>query len=292
MRKYWKTILYTALGVLVVVSAVFSLLHETGDRVAVNIRIEGIKTSFFDKRESIPSKKNELTVKTVLEYVQRKYDDMTIEDLNSNTITNINGDKTGTFGRTDGWYIRVNGKNVSKPIDQLILKSEDSLIVYYGDPENTDMQYPTLDTSKIKDGVIRVIQKDVMTDADGKETVTETPIYGADFTWSYGKGETARLVTDKDGLVTLTGEQLIKGKHEVTISRTDEQGLPLLLRLEPDTVIKTSDTLEIEEGTFIEEYSDQLLIIIGIATLAVIIVAILYSGAKKKQLTRKDETDR
>ncbi len=282
MKKYWKNILYSAIGVLALICIVFSLIHETGDRVAVNIRIEGIEKSFFDKRESIFKGENGLNVKDTLTYIEGKYDSIKIEEADG-AITDINGDKNGKFGGTDGWNIRVNGKIVEQSLEQIVLKSEDFLTIYYGDPAKTGMQYPTLDTSKIKEGVIRVYQKDVTVLEDGKEKVKETPIAGAEFTWGYGDGETVRLVTDKDGLVKLTEEQLKEGKHTVALSRTDKQGLPTLLRLEPDTVIKTSDKLEVGKGSFIEEYSDQLLIIIGLATLAVIVLALLYAGAKSKK---------
>ena len=281
MRKYWKIVLYSAIGVLTVICAVVSLIHETGDRVAVNIRIESIEKNFFDKRESISKVENGLTVKDALAYVESKYDSIKIEDSDG-VITGINGDENGSFGGTDGWNIRVNGQNVTDPIDKIGLKSEDSLTLFYGDPAGAGMQYPTLDTSKIKEGVIRVVQRDTTVGDDGKEQVKETPVNGAAFSWTYGSGKAVSLVTDKDGFVTLTDERLVAGKHTVTLSRADKRGMPTLLRLEPDTVIKTSDKLEVGKGSFIEAYSDQLLIITGLATLAVAVLGVLYAGARNK----------
>ncbi len=126
-------------------------------------------------------------------------------------------------------------------IDGTILNDGDTVLLYYGDPYGIGMQYPLVDTSNLQNGLIRFTSIDSSYDENYSATVTENPVIGASVTWYYNDSSET-YITDDKGEIKIKEEQLTQGNHQIQISKSNNTGIPLVLRLPPDYCIS------IEEG--------------------------------------------
>lgn len=225
-----KSILLITLSLLLAaVCVVPALANEPS--LTVNIRIEGKdKTLFCDD----VSTNNELNygVLNMIMLADTKSDELVIEGLKYGYITAINGVKIGqSSSGSDSYNVRINGKYV--PFSELpsySLKNGDKILIYYGDEFGKGMMVPIIDTKKIDQGYIK-LTCEVPTE-DGSAVVTEN-IVGATVTW-YCDQVPFTYVTDAQGGIYIDKNALTSGSHKLSVDLYDEEGVPLVLRLEPD----------------------------------------------------------
>lgn len=234
MKKITKKFacLLLVLSVLFTVSAVAASAQST---MNITLRIEGIQSCMFYKTEAVPYT-GSLTLQTALKYIDQNEDSIAITGLDSNFISDINGDSSAKFGGWDGWLYKVDNQDISVGIDSYALKDGDSVLLYYGDPYGVGMQFPVADTSKIADGIIKFTSTDTTYDANGNAAVAVNPVVGATVTWNY-ENTSAAYTTDANGEIRIDPSQLTAGGHGVQIAKINEAGLPLVLRFAPDYVI-------------------------------------------------------
>lgn len=156
-------------------------------------------------------------------------------------VTAVNSEKEKTFGGYDGWNYRVNGVDPSVSMDKYKVKSGAKIILYYGDPYGKGMQYPVADTSMLAAGYLSFKSTDTVYRADGTTKTTESIITGYILEWGLGNGATVDLYPDENGLVYIDKEFLTKGEHSVQIIKTDDSGMPLVLRFAPDYMINVTE---------------------------------------------------
>lgn len=240
MKNLTKKILFTLLtaALLLGVSGI-AASADAAPSMTITLRVEGTGANLFYKTEAVPYT-DSLTLQQALLYIDQQESGLTITGLNSGYIASVNGENAGKFGGWDGWNYSVNGIVPSVGIDSCALKDGDSVVLFYGDPYGVGMQVPVADTSKLTDGVIKFVSSDTSY-ATGSPVVTVNPVAGAKVTWHYGN-TSAVYVTDKNGEIKIDAAQLTAGAHGVQIAKTNDAGLPLVLRFAPDYTITVTQS--------------------------------------------------
>lgn len=239
MKKVTKKLacLLFVFAVLFTVAAVAASAEST---MKVTLRVEGIQSCLFYKTEEVPYT-DSLTLQSALQSIDQKEDSLTMTGVDAGYISDIDGETAAKFGGWDGWMYRVNGADAGVGISDYSLKDGDSVVFYYGDPYGVGMQFPTADTSKLADGILKFTSADTTYDADGKATVAVNPVSGATVTWGYGSASAA-YTTDANGEIQIDASQLSAGAHGVQIAKTSDNGIPLVLRFAPDYTIAVSES--------------------------------------------------
>lgn len=199
----------------------------------ITLRIEGIKENLFYNTAVVPYSTESLTVQDALMYFDEQSDDITITGVENGWITAVNNDVQGTFGGWDGWLYRVNGIEPNDAVSGYNLSDGDSIVLYYGDPYGAGMQYPTVDRSKISEGVLTFTSEDTVYDSNYDPTTVVNPVADMTVTWSYDGG-TVDYITDDNGSVKIDDKYITEGSHGVAAEKVSDEGMPLILRLEPD----------------------------------------------------------
>ena len=181
------------------------------------------------------------SLQEALLYLDEKNDDLTITGLDKAYITAINGETAATFGGIDGWLYHVNGEELPMGINQYVLKADDSIVFFYGDPYGVGMQFPQADISKIADGIIRFTSVDTVYDEDFQSSTQTNPVKGATVVWKSG-AESASYTTNDNGEIQIDAKLLTPGQHSVSISKTGDTELPLVLRLAPDFTVTVPES--------------------------------------------------
>ncbi|MDF2685932.1 MAG: hypothetical protein K0S55_1113 [Clostridia bacterium] len=198
----------------------------------ITLRIEGINSNMYYKAVEVPYT-DSLTLQAALTYIDSQEDSLKITGADAAYITDINGDTAGKFGGYDGWMFKVNGINAAVGIDSCKLAEGDSVLLYYGDPFGVGMQYPEADYSGISNGIIKFTSSDTTYDADYNPTVTVNPVAGATVTW-YNDNTPVTYTTDNSGEIKVDSGKLEEGFHAIQITKTNDAGIPLVLRFAPD----------------------------------------------------------
>ena len=207
----------------------------------VTLRIESYDCNIFYEKVSIDTNAS-TNLGALLTDIDTKNDDLTILGIENGYITDINDVTGARFGGWDGWLYMVNGEGPSCTINDYILKADDSIIIYYGDPYGmAGMQYPEVDDSKFEsDGILKFVSSDTTYDANYNPTVTINPVVGASVTWNYDNDNFTSYTTDANGEIIIPLSQRTNGIHAITISRYTESGIPTVLRFAPDFVYEIS----------------------------------------------------
>ena len=247
-KGFGKIALITVM--LLAVLFAFSSCMAEPEKMTVNVRIEGIDKCLYNNEVKMPdsdTQTNTLTIKDVMEYLASQESSIIIKGLDAQQpyITQINGEAAGSFGSYegcyDGWCYSVNGKDPGEAIDKVILKHNDNVVFYYGDPFGIfGMQIPEADISNIKDGVIKFTSLDTVYDPVTYEPTTAVnPVKGATITWHYGDSK-AEYTTDDNGEIKITeDEQLKAGDHKLQIEKIEaETKLPLVLRFSDNFAVE------------------------------------------------------
>jgi len=222
-----KKLISVIIGVsLLIMSVPFSVSASGGDKV--NVRIEGISECLYDG-DFILASGTAYTVGDVIDAIDKGSDALTVSGLSNGFITDINGDMSGHFGGWDGWLYRVNNVEASVGINDFTVKSGDEIVLFYGDPYGVGMQYPVADTSKLSEGILKFTSTDSVFDGNDMKT-SVNPVADMTVNWETN-GKILTLKTNADGVVKIPADSLTAGKHKVSVSKTAENGLPLVLRM-------------------------------------------------------------
>ena len=247
-KKMGKLLLTTILiAIMVSIVCIPQGIQATPEnsKMKISVRIEGIEENFYYKTEEIPYT-GTLTLKDALIYIDDKESDLEIKGLDTNYITEINGETAGKFGGWDGWLFTVNGEEAAAGIDALMVNNNDKVVLYYGDPYGVGMQFPEVDISKLSEGVIKFTSKDTTYDENYNPTTTINPVVGAKVTWYYGdKSEV--YTTDDKGEIKILSDKMTEGEHKLQITKKNEAGAPLVLRFASDYVIVVEGAKVTEE---------------------------------------------
>ncbi|MCI6771239.1 MAG: DUF4430 domain-containing protein [Oscillospiraceae bacterium] len=228
------------LALIMLMSACCAFASAASD-IKVNVRIEGINDKLFYGNVTVPSGATVLDAIKQADSVSSKIKVTVKNGAYGAYVTAVNNEKEKTFGGYDGWNYRVNGVDPSVSMDKYKVKSGAKIILYYGDPYGKGMQYPVADTSMLAAGYLSFKSTDTVYRADGTTKTTESIITGYILEWGLGNGATVDLYPDENGLVYIDKEFLTKGEHSVQIIKTDDSGMPLVLRFAPDYMINVTE---------------------------------------------------
>lgn len=228
------------LALIMLMSACCAFASAASD-IKVNVRIEGINDKLFYGNVTVPSGATVLDAIKQADSVSSKIKVTVKNGAYGAYVTAVNSEKEKTFGGYDGWNYRVNGVDPSVSMDKYKVKSGAKIILYYGDPYGKGMQYPVADTSMLAAGYLSFKSTDTVYRADGTTKTTESVITGYILEWGLGNGATVDLYPDENGLVYIDKEFLTKGEHSVQIIKTDDSGMPLVLRFAPDYMINVTE---------------------------------------------------
>ncbi len=246
--KNTKKIISVVLAVIMALS-VLSICAFAADKF-VQLRIEGVKECLFYDTLKLDDGD---TVYNILMDADQISEDIAVTCTVSEYgayLYAINEDASGQFGSWDGWMFMVNGVNPTMGIDAYKLKPGDKIVIYYSDQYKAGMQFPEL---SYKNGVITAMSADSVYDDEGKEIVTVNPVADATITYIDG-GKTITLTTDANGKATVPEANRTLGYHSVQIEKYASNGLPLVLRLEPDYELEVTET----QVSFIRRILDRL----------------------------------
>lgn len=218
----------------------------------ITLRIEGIKENLFYNTAVVPYSTESLTVQDALMYFDEQSDDITITGIENGWITAVNNDVQGTFGGWDGWLYRVNGIEPNDAVSGYNLSDGDSIVLYYSDPYGAGMQYPTVDRSKISEGILTFTSEDTVYDPDYNPTTVVNPVADMTVTWSYDGG-TVDYITDNNGSVKIDDKYMTEGSHGVSTNKVSDEGMPLVLRLEPDYSVEITSAELPESSSSVPE---------------------------------------
>ena len=211
--------------------------------IKVNVRIEGINDKLFYGNVTVPAGSSVLDAIKKADSVSDKIKVTVVNGPYGAYVTAVNNEKEKTFGGYDGWNYRVNGVDPSVSMDQYTVKSGAKIILYYGDPYGKGMQYPVADTSMLAAGYISFTSTNMVYHDDGTTSRVERIMTDYILEWGLGNGASVDLYPDENGLVFIEKEFLTKGEHSVQIIKTDDSGMPLVLRLAPDYTINVTNTV-------------------------------------------------
>ena len=228
------------LALIMLMSACCAFASAASD-IKVNVRIEGINDKLFYGNVTVPSGATVLDAIKQADSVSSKIKVTVKNGAYGAYVTAVNSEKEKTFGGYDGWNYRVNGVDPSVSMDKYKVKSGAKIILYYGDPYGKGMQYPVADTSMLAAGYLSFKSTDTVYRADGTTKTTENISTGYILEWGLGNGATVDLYPDENGLVYIDKEFLTKGEHSVQIIKTDDSGMPLVLRFAPDYMINVTE---------------------------------------------------
>ena len=134
----------------------------------------------------------------------------------------------------------VDGVAPEVGVDGYKVESGDVIVMYYGDPWNTGMQYPIINTEKLSDGEISFTSMDTVYDENWNAVTKEVAVTGYVLTWGYN-GKTVEITPDENGVCKIPYKYLTIGEHTVQIEKYDAKtGLPTVLRFAPDFSVEIS----------------------------------------------------
>lgn len=212
------------------------------DELTVFLRIEGIDSCLYYSDVVISEGD---TVFDVIMTADAEDDAITVTATNSqygSYITAINGITAGSYTtlKWDGWLFMVDGKSPSVGADAFELKGGETVVVYYGDPYNTGMQYPIV-SFDAENGTFTLTSLDTVYDENWNAVTKECPVSGYTLMWRFSEYEVLSVTADENGVAVIPKEYLTYGSHNVQYSKTAANGLPLILRAAPDFSVEIPD---------------------------------------------------
>ncbi len=145
-------------------------------------------------------------------------------------IYSIGDRKEGAFGGYEGWMYYVDGQSPMYNIADCLLEPGQQLLVAFAD---MSVLLPLVEARRTGDTVTVTVSADVTSyDAQWNATVTRQPVAGVTVTADGGA-----YTTDEAGQITLSAESAQKERITLQAEKYGDNGLPLLLRLEPGFVL-------------------------------------------------------
>lgn len=238
MKTFRKSI-SLILAVVMMLTACSAFAFAASD-VTVNVRIEGITDKLFYGNVTVPAGSSVLDAIKKADSVSSKIKVTVVDGPYGAYVTAVNNEKEKTFGGFDGWSYRVNGEEPNVSMDQYKIRTGAKIVLYYGDPYGEGMQYPVADTTMLSAGYLSFKSTDTVYNDDGTTSQVERTITGYILEWGVGGGATVDLYPDHNGIVTIDEAYLTKGEHSVQLIKTNDSGMPLVLRLAPDYTINVT----------------------------------------------------
>lgn len=237
--KTFKKSISVFLAVVMLLTACCAFAYAASD-IKVNVRIEGITNKLFYGNVTVPAGSTVLDALKQADSVSDKIKITYVNGPYGAYVTAVNNEKEKTFGGYDGWSYRVDGVEPDVGMSQYKVKTGSKIILYYGDPYGEGIQYPVADTSMLASGYLSFKSLDKVYHSDGTVTTQETIIKDYILEWGVGSGATVDLYPDANGLVYIESDFLTKGEHSVQIIKTNDSGMPLVLRLAPDYTVNVT----------------------------------------------------
>ena len=238
--KMFKKSLSIMLVALMLISA-FALGSFAADK-AVSLRIEGIDKCLFYGNVAVNA---DATVLDVIKAADEADESLTATIVDSDYgpyLVDINGIVAGSYTAMmwDGWSYTVDGIAPDVGVSAYKVEDGDVIVMYYGDPWNTGMQYPIINTDKLSDGIISFTSMDTVYDENWNAVTKEMPVTSYTLTWGYKDG-TVTITPDENGVCKIPYKYLTIGEHTVQIEKYDEKTtLPTVLRYAPDFTVSIS----------------------------------------------------
>lgn len=239
--KMFKKSLSVILAVIMIFSCMTVVSFAANDTKTVSLRIEGVKECLYYGNVAI---EGETTVLDVIKKADKADDTLSVTVVPSiygDYITSINGITAGSYTtlKWDGWSYRVNGTEPSVGVSAYTVSGGETIVMYYADPWNTGMQYPTINTKNLSNGEISFTSIDSVFDYDSFVTVEkECAVTGYTLIWGSGNKK-IEITADENGVCKIPYKYLTMGKHSVQIEKYDEKtGLPTVLRFAPDFTVE------------------------------------------------------
>ena len=239
----------------IILSVVFcfgmlTLTASADDSVTASLRVEGIENCLFYDDVTV---NNGSTVYDVLLAADKADDSLTVISSSSQYgayVTSINGITAGSYTalKWDGWLFMVNNESPTVGMDALTVNDDDEIVIYYGDPYDTGMQYPEVSFDAAT-GTFTLTSLDTVYDEQFNATTEECPVSGYTLYWE-ADGKVTEFTADENGTVVIGKEYLTYGKHKVSYEKTAKNGLPLILRAAPDFTVEIPDNRNIFEKLF------------------------------------------
>lgn len=242
-----RKILSTAIVAVLTLSMLMLTAYASED-VTVSLRIEGIEECLFYGDVSVNEGE---TVYDVLLKADETDDSLCVTSSMGQYgayITAINGITAGSYTalKWDGWLFMADGVSPSVGVDAYTVKNGESIVIYYGDPYNTGMQYPII-SFDAETGTITVSSLDTVYDENWNSVTKECPVADYTLSWGLSDGTSILVKGDENGVAVIPQEHLTYGEHSIQIEKTAANGLPAVLRLAPDYCIEIPDERSIFE---------------------------------------------
>lgn len=241
MKMFRKT-LSVILAVMMLVGCISVAAFAADGNATVSLRIEGITECFYYGNVTV---ENGATALDVIKVADAKDDSLNVtvvDSLYGPYITTINGVTAGTYTAKmwDGWSYMVDGEAPDVGVSAYTVKDGETIVMYYGDPWNTGMQYPIINTDNLADGEISFTSMDTVYDENWNATVEECPVKDYTLIWGYN-GKTIEITPDENGVCKVPYKYLTFGEHTVQIEKFDaKNSLPTVLRYAPDFSVSIS----------------------------------------------------
>lgn len=229
------------MALLMLVLSFSALSFAASDEISVSLRVEGVKECVYYNTVTVEKGATVLDVITTADKNSDKLDVTVIPSDHGPYIYAVNGIIAGSYTakKWDGWSYMVDGKSPKDDgVSQYTVSNGNSIVLYYADPWNTGMQYPTVNTRSIAFGKISFTSLDTVYDAEGNYSEKECPVTGYTFYFGTDDG-TIELQPDENGVCKIPYKYIKEGKHTVQIAKYDEKtGLPTVLRYAPDYTVE------------------------------------------------------
>lgn len=241
--KMFKKSLSVILALVMIFGCMSVVSFAADGKATVSLRIEGIKDCLYYGDVAISGS---TTVLDVIKQADKDDDTLSVTIVPSiygDYIKGINDLEAGSYTALgwDGWSYKVNGIAPNYGVDEYTVSGGETIVMYYADPWNTGMQYPTINTDNIANGEVSFTSIDSVFDSETFEMVEkECAVTGYTLTWGSGSKK-IQLTPDENGVCKIPFKYLTVGKHSVQIERYDEKtGLPTVLRFAPDFKVTIS----------------------------------------------------
>lgn len=228
-----------ATSILLVIITLFTCFSVTSfaeGQITVKFRVEGMRENYISKTVKVDEGSTALEVLREIDKKTTEINVTTQTFANGTYITKINNEEYGQLHGTDGWFYTVNYVDPDVTIEKYVVKDGDDIVVYYGDPITYGFDYPKMDLSKFTSGMIKFISYSKTFDATGNPTYEIKPIANAVITWKCA-GITTKFITDGRGELYIPNEYRTNTYYVVQIEKSMSNGLPLVLRFEPNYVL-------------------------------------------------------
>lgn len=241
--KMFKKSLSVILAVMMLIGCTAVMSFAAEDDATVSLRIEGITECLYYGDVTVASGATALDVIKAADAKDDGLNVTVVDSLYGPYITTINGITAGTYTdmKWDGWSYMVDGEAPSVGVSGYTVSDGEVIVMYYGDPWNTGMQYPIAHTENVADGEISFTSMDTVYDENWNAVEKECPVTDYTLVWGYGNGKTVEITPDENGVCKIPYKYLTFGDHSVQIEKYDVgNGLPTVLRLAPDYSVSIS----------------------------------------------------